>query len=80
MIIFLCLLLSHCSQFMLLSIFFYPKIKARDVKWRHVGGGSTEKIMKRYTWSDIDEDELLGLGMYPGLIYATARRQPCFVL
>lgn len=50
------------------------------MKWRHVGGGSTEKIMKRYTWSDIDEDELLGLGMYPGLIYATARRQPCFVL
>eukprot|EP00956_Cyclotella_meneghiniana_P002034 scaffold2256_cov73-Cyclotella_meneghiniana.AAC.3 len=36
-------------------------IKARDLKWRHVGGGSTEKIMKRYLWSDIDENALLGL-------------------
>lgn len=40
------------------------QIKARDLKWRHVGGGSTEKIMKRYLWSDIDENALLGLGKY----------------
>lgn len=46
----------------LTSSFDSQQIKARDLKWRHVGGGSIEKIMKRYLWSDIDEDELLGLG------------------
>ena len=40
-------------------------IQARDLRWRHVGGGSTDKILDRYLFgSEIDEDELLGLGTY----------------
>jgi tetratricopeptide (TPR) repeat protein len=40
-------------------------IESRDVRWRHVGGGSTDKILDRYlTGSSVDEDELLGLGEY----------------
>ena len=38
-------------------------IESRDIRWRHVGGGSTDKILDRYlTGSSVDEDELLGLG------------------
>ena len=37
-------------------------IQARDLRWHHVGGGSTDKILDRYFCSKIDEDELLGLG------------------
>ena len=40
-------------------------IESRDIRWRHVGGGSTDKILDRYlTGSFVDEDELLGLGEY----------------
>jgi len=40
-------------------------IESRDIRWRHVGGGSTDKILDRYlTASFVDEDELLGLGEY----------------
>ena len=38
-------------------------IESRDMRWRHVGGGSTDKILDRYlSSSSVDEDELLGLG------------------
>jgi len=37
-------------------------IESRDMRWRHVGGGSTDKILDRYlSGSSVDEDELLGL-------------------
>jgi len=37
-------------------------IQARDLRWRHVGGGSTDKILDRYLFGNsVDEDELLGL-------------------
>ena len=40
-------------------------IESRDMRWRHVGGGSTDKILDRYlSGSSVDEDELLGLGKY----------------
>jgi tetratricopeptide (TPR) repeat protein len=40
-------------------------IESRDMRWRHVGGGSTDKILDRYlTGSTVDEDELLGLGKF----------------
>ena len=40
-------------------------IESRDMRWRHVGGGSTDKILDRYlTGSSVDEDELLGLGKF----------------
>lgn len=40
-------------------------IESRDMRWRHVGGGSTDKILDRYlSGSSVDEDELLGLGKH----------------
>lgn len=37
-------------------------IQSRDLRWRHVGGGTVEKILDRYfSEMTIDEDELLGL-------------------
>ena len=37
-------------------------IQSRDLRWRHVGGGTVEKILDRYlSEMTVDEDELLGL-------------------
>ena len=37
-------------------------IQSRDLRWRHVGSGTVEKILDRYfSDSTVDEDELLGL-------------------
>ena len=40
-------------------------IQSRDLRWRHVGSGTVEKILEKYySESTIDEDELLGLGKF----------------
>jgi tetratricopeptide (TPR) repeat protein len=37
-------------------------IQSRDLRWRHVGSGTVEKILDRYfSEMTVDEDELLGL-------------------
>ena len=38
-------------------------IQSRDLRWRHVGGGSIDKIIEEFSSEKtVDEDELLGLG------------------
>ena len=49
-------------------------IESRDMRWRHVGGGSTDKILDRYlAGSSVDEDELLGLGKDLSLLSSFSR-------
>ena len=54
-------------------------IESRDMRWRHVGGGSTDKILDRYlSGSSVDEDELLGLGKDLRLAVIFFRKFFCF--
>ena len=56
-------------------------IQSRDLRWRHVGSGTVDKILDKYfSERTVDEDELLGLGTFTDRSTSRLARTTCNIL